>query len=89
MIRTETFMNNQRPGIFSPIQEATEKGRRWIWITSYQWSIFQIAMGILLGRALILQELSPFAIPYFIVMYFLRRNRLFLIFLGLSIGGAT
>lgn len=89
MIRTETLMNNQRPGIFSPIQKATEKGRRWIWITSYQWGIFQIAMGILLGRALILQELSPFAIPYFIVMYFLRRNRLFLIFLGLTIGSAT
>jgi len=89
MIRSETIMNNRRLGIFSPIKKATEKGRRWLWITSYQWSIFQIAMGILLGRALILQELSPFAIPYFIVMYFLRRNRLFLIFLGIFIGSAT
>lgn len=89
MVRTETLSADQRPGIFSPLQKAVERGRRWVWVTSYQWSVFHFVMGILLGRALILQGLSPFAIPYFTVMYFLRKKRLMFIASGIIIGGLT
>lgn len=40
--------------------------------------ILLIILGFLLGRAMIIGELAPFAIPFFAVVYHLRRNRLFL-----------
>jgi len=41
-----------------------------------RWYLLQVSMGFLLGRALILEELSPFIVPYFIVMYYLRKESL-------------
>ena len=89
MIRAEAMVRGRSPEIFSPIKKAAERGKRWLWISSYQWSVFHLIMGILLGRAIILQELSPFAIPYFVVMYFLRKKRLLLISLALLAGSLT
>lgn len=43
-----------------------------------RWGILLIIVGFLLGRAMIIGELAPFAIPFFAVMYHLRRNRLLL-----------
>lgn len=39
-----------------------------------KWSILLIGMGLLLGRATILDQLSPFAIAFFAVIYCLRRE---------------
>ncbi|WP_421617320.1 stage II sporulation protein E [Brevibacillus sp. TJ4] len=39
-----------------------------------KWNAIPLAMGFLLGRALILEELTPFVIPYFMVMFYLRRD---------------
>ncbi|GAA4722255.1 stage II sporulation protein E [Brevibacillus fulvus] len=39
-----------------------------------RWKLLPFIMGFLLGRALILEDLTPFVVPYFIVMYFLKRD---------------
>lgn len=43
-------------------------------VVSKKWNILLLMMGFLLGRAMILEELSPFAAAYFAVIYFLRRD---------------
>ncbi|REK67420.1 stage II sporulation protein E [Brevibacillus sedimenti] len=42
--------------------------------TAQKWHVLPMLMGFLLGRALILEELSPFVVPYLMVMYYLRRD---------------
>ncbi|MFD2370171.1 stage II sporulation protein E [Brevibacillus sp. GCM10020057] len=39
-----------------------------------RWNVLPLLMGFLLGRALILEELTPFVIPYFMVMFYIRRD---------------
>jgi stage II sporulation protein E len=43
-------------------------------VISKKWAMVLILMGFLLGRAMILEQLSPFALAYFGVIYFLRRD---------------
>lgn len=45
-----------------------------------------ILMGFLLGKAMILNELSPFAVPFFAVMYHLKKEKLIFIFLAILLG---
>lgn len=54
-----------------------------------KYRLLPLAMGFLLGRALILEELSPFIVPYFIVMYFLKRDHLPAGAVALIAGAAT
>lgn len=51
--------------------------------------VFYILMGYLLGRALILQDLAPFAAAFFIVVYFLRRDKVLLTSIALLLGAAS
>ncbi|TCS80151.1 stage II sporulation protein E [Tepidibacillus fermentans] len=51
-----------------------------------KWEIGYIMMGFLLGRAMILNELSPFGIPFFAVMYHLKREKLLFISLAILLG---
>jgi stage II sporulation protein E len=41
-----------------------------------RWSFLLVLMGFLLGRAMILEQLSPFALAFFAVSYFLRKDLL-------------
>jgi stage II sporulation protein E len=41
-----------------------------------RWSFLLVVMGFLLGRAMILEQLSPFALAFFAVSYFLRKDLL-------------
>ncbi|MBM7569304.1 stage II sporulation protein E [Paenibacillus sacheonensis] len=43
-------------------------------IASRKWTFILMAVGFLLGRAVILESLAPFAVAYFTVIYFLRRD---------------
>ncbi|QHT58708.1 stage II sporulation protein E [Paenibacillus lycopersici] len=43
-------------------------------IASRKWTFILMAVGFLLGRAVILESLTPFAVAYFTVIYFLRRD---------------
>lgn len=69
-------------------QQMGQKGKGWLTSVATRWGAFHLLMGFLLGRAVILQELSPFAIPFFAVMYFLKKNRLLLIMFSVIAGSA-
>lgn len=43
-------------------------------LASRKWTFILMAVGFLLGRAVILESLTPFAVAYFTVIYFLRRD---------------
>ncbi len=51
-----------------------------------KWEVMYIIMALLLGRAMILNELSPFAVPFFAVMYYLKREKLLFISLAILLG---
>jgi stage II sporulation protein E len=63
------------------VQNAVRKGREWAagrklvqMLSAKKWTILLVAVGFLLGRAVILESLMPFAAAYFAVLYFLRRE---------------
>ncbi|MBW7460198.1 stage II sporulation protein E, partial [Paenibacillus sepulcri] len=72
------FPNVKRTSI---IQTAIQKGvngsfirRLGAMISSKKWAFVLMVVGFLLGRAVILESLTPFAVAYFTVVYFLRRD---------------
>lgn len=48
-----------------------------------------LIIGFLLGRALILSKLTPFALPFFAAVYLIRRDKAPLALIGLVAGAAT
>ncbi|WNS75560.1 stage II sporulation protein E [Bacillus sp. DTU_2020_1000418_1_SI_GHA_SEK_038] len=48
-----------------------------------------LLIGFLLGRALILAKLTPFSLPFFAAVYFIRRDKAPLALVGLIAGAAT
>ena len=48
-----------------------------------------VFIGFLLGRALILNEITPFALPFFAAVYFMKKKRAGLTLIALMIGSAT
>jgi stage II sporulation protein E len=48
-----------------------------------------LIIGFLLGRALILAQLTPFSLPFFAAVYYIRKDRAPLALLGLVAGAAT
>ncbi|RHW31817.1 stage II sporulation protein E [Neobacillus notoginsengisoli] len=50
---------------------------------------FLFLVGFLLGRALILSKLTPFGLPFFAAVFFIKRDRAPLALLGLVAGAAT
>jgi stage II sporulation protein E len=48
-----------------------------------------LLIGFLLGRALILAKLTPFCLPFFAAVYFVRRDKAPLTLIGLVAGAAT
>src|SRR5690606_22194351 len=55
----------------------------------FQKGIALLFIAILLGRALILSHLTPFALPFFAAVYILRREKAPLILFGLLVGSFT
>lgn len=71
------------PGVqrTSLVQNAVRKGMNWAMarrfaqmIASRKWTFVLMAVGFLLGRAVILESLAPFAVSYFAVIYYLRHD---------------
>jgi stage II sporulation protein E len=54
----------------------------------HKWSILFVTIGFLLGRAMILEQLSPFALAYFAVIYFLRQDLIFAVAMS-SLAGSV
>lgn len=48
-----------------------------------------LLIGFLLGRALILSKLTPFSLPFFAVVYLIRKDRAPIALIGLIVGAAT
>lgn len=48
-----------------------------------------LLVGFLLGRALILSKLTPFSLPFFAVVYFIKKDKAPLALIGLIAGAAT
>jgi stage II sporulation protein E len=48
-----------------------------------------LLIGFLLGRALILAKLTPFCLPFFAAVYFIRRDKAPIALIGLVVGAAT
>lgn len=77
-IRRETSMKIKNwAGSLKAVQYIAEK----------KWMILLTVMGFLLGKAMILDELSPFAIAYFAVIMFLRRDFLLPVGFAILAGG--
>ncbi len=55
-------------------------------ILAAKWSILLLMMAFMLGRAMILEELAPFAIAYYAVLYFMRKELLKWVVLFLFLG---
>lgn len=53
-----------------------------------KWQIHLLLIAVLLGRAVILDVLAPFAIAYFAVMFYLRKDKVLLVSLSLIIGSS-
>ncbi len=75
-------------------QSAMAKGREFVAARrivqaamAKRWTFLLIALGFLLGRAVILETLMPFAIAYFAVIYFMRRDIYPWIAISLVAGG--
>ncbi|MBJ6361262.1 stage II sporulation protein E [Paenibacillus sp. GCM10012307] len=75
------------------VNTAIQKGlswaatRRWVqMVAAKRWTLLFIAVGFLLGRAIILESLSPFAIAYFAVIYFLRKDAYRIVAISLVAG---
>jgi stage II sporulation protein E len=69
--------------IVSPVQGKTfrseailQAGRKIMDSLVNRWGVLLFILGFLLGRAMIIGELAPFAIPFFAVLYHLRKDRL-------------
>lgn len=75
--------------------KAANKDRDWAGMRRFmqlvagkRWTLLLMAIGFLLGRAVILESLAPFALAYFAVVYFVRRDSHKLVALSLVAGSA-
>ena len=55
-------------------------------MSAKKWTFALMAVGFLLGRAVILESLTPFAVAYFTVVYFLMRDAYFPVALSIVAG---
>lgn len=54
----------------------------------FRWGFIIVVIGFLLGRAYILTNILPFALPFFAAVYVMKRDKMPLAFLALM-GGRT
>ncbi|MFD0717142.1 stage II sporulation protein E [Paenibacillus sp. GCM10027626] len=84
------FPGAQKAGM---IQTAFRKGLNWAAarrfvqvLSARKWTFALMAVGMLLGRATILETLAPFAVAYFAVIYFLRRDAILPVAVSIIVG---
>lgn len=87
------MIRKMEESVLQPIQNRTlnldswkEQGRRVAELLIHRWGVFFLLLGFLLGRASIVGELTPFALPFFAVVYHLRRDRLLWVSLAILAG---
>ncbi|PSL42266.1 stage II sporulation protein E [Salsuginibacillus halophilus] len=72
--------------VWQQVEGMMEKARNGASKLCWEWGLLLFAAGVLLGRAAILTELYPFALPFFAVVFALKRERTILAALAVSIG---
>jgi stage II sporulation protein E len=73
---SQLVLPGKREAVGTKLQSYVQ-GHRFIrWLSLKRWNMILLAIAFLLGRAMILEQLSPFAIAFFAVIYFLRREML-------------
>jgi stage II sporulation protein E len=73
---TQITLLQKREAAGKRLQEMILDHRAIRWLSAKRWAIVLMAIAFLLGRAMILEQLAPFAIAFFAVIYFLRREML-------------
>lgn len=66
--------------------EQLKKGKDYLF---HRWGLLIFIIGLLLGRAIIVGELMPFAIPFIAVLYHLRRDRVLLASVAVLLGALS
>lgn len=81
------FPGSEQPGkassLFRRSYEALGQWKVVRLIVARKWTLLLVALGFLLGRAVILESLMPFAAAYFAVVYLMRRD--VYVWVGLSL----
>lgn len=54
-----------------------------------RWHLLLLLMGFLLGRAVMLEQVSPFALPFLAVVYYIKRDRWLPVAIALLFGSST
>lgn len=68
-LRTQPQANE---GWVRKARDAFEKGKQYVLRRLVRWQVLFVIVGFLLGRAVILAEIAPFALPFFAVVYWLK-----------------
>ncbi len=67
----------------------TEKVKKGTNLLFYQWGLLIFVVGFLLGRAMILSEITPFVLPFVAAIYVLKRDKLGIAALAVFAGAMT
>lgn len=86
LVHSQAKSSSGRPLAFTPL-EKLGKRQRWLYTLFHQ-GVF-LLLGLLLGRAVILNTFMPFVLPAFAVSLHLRKHNSFWLAVGLTIGAAT
>ncbi|MFD1736913.1 stage II sporulation protein E [Bacillus salitolerans] len=75
--------------IYNTILQTTSKLQQKIEIILFQKGLLIVMIGFLLGRALILEQIMPFAIPFYAAVFMMRREKSILAMFALLAGATT
>jgi stage II sporulation protein E len=78
MIGKEQVVTKRPPYRLFRMDVAKAKAEKILARIFFRWGVFVVLIGFLLGRAVIIGELTPFAVPFIAVLYHLRRDKLLL-----------
>ncbi|WP_170885686.1 stage II sporulation protein E [Bacillus alkalicellulosilyticus] len=75
--------------MYSMFVTASERVKRWLDALLFQWGLLLLIVGFLLGRAMILSEITPFILPFVAVVYVLKREKFGLASIAVLAGALT
>ncbi|WP_261134734.1 stage II sporulation protein E [Bacillus sp. Marseille-Q3570] len=85
LLRKIAVVERLKKSIAMQVKGVSQGAKRFL----LHWSLLLFCTGFLLGRALILSELSPFALPFFGAVLFLKRERAGVAAIALLAGALT